>query len=454
MSIESYSAAEFAPRAAQTLPNSIDAERSVLGALLQDQSAVVLAMEMLTAEDFYQPQHAAIFSCMRTLYLQPRAIDVITLDEELNRVGLLAGVGGGEYLVDLIRMMPTTVNVRHHINIVIEKATLRKLIRAAEAISQHSYQERMPVEDILLYAENAVFDIVMKRTGGEQLKHIAEAMTTAYAQIEEMDRNKGSISGVPTGFADLDSLLTGLHPGELVLVGARPSMGKTSFALNIAANAAHAGKSVAIFSLEMPNEQLAMRLMCSDAHVDMQRVRHGSLRSEDWKRLSESIPALASSRMYLDDSSSLSPSQLRSRCRRLKMDKGLDLIIVDYLQLMTSDGRAENRQLEVSEISRKLKGIALDLRVPLVACAQLSRANTQRAEKRPMLSDLRDSGSIEQDADVVMFLHRDNYYRETSESTNLVEVILAKQRNGPLDTVKLNWLEEFTLFTNVYKREE
>lgn len=452
--MESYAPAEFTPRTVQTPPNSIEAERSVLGALLMDQAAVVLGMEMLTAEDFYHPQHAAIFGCMRTLYLQPRAIDIMTLDEELRRTGLLTGIGGAEYLVDLIKNVPTTVNVRHYIDIVIEKATLRRLIRAADAISQHSYQERMPVEDILLFAENAVFDIVMKRSGGEQLEHIGEAITAAYAHMEELDRNKGGISGVPTGFKDLDTLLTGLHPGELILVGARPSMGKTSFALNIATNAAHAGHSVAVFSLEMPNEQLAMRMMCSDAHVNMQSVRNGTLRNEDWKRLSESVPALASSRMYLDDSSSLSPSQLRSRCRRLKMEKGLDLIVIDYLQLMMSDGKAENRQLEVSEISRKLKGIALDLRVPVIACAQLSRANTQRAEKRPMLSDLRDSGSIEQDADVVMFLHRDNYYKENAEATNLMEVILAKQRNGPLGTVKLNWLEEYTLFTNVYKKDE
>lgn len=435
-------------------PQSIDAERSVLGALMKDYNALVYAMEVLQQDDFYQPQHAAIFRAMRTLYMQPRAVDLITMDEELSRTGMLEGIGGTDYLIDLIRLVPTTVNVRHHIGIVLEKSTLRKLIAASEGIASLCYTQQMDTEDILLHAEKSIFDIVMKRTGSEQLRHIGETIKTTYAHIEELDRNKGQIMGVPTGFTQVDRLLTGLHPGELVLIGARPSMGKTSFAINIATHAAHKGKSVAIFSLEMPSDQITMRIMCADARVNMQRVRSGLLRQDDWIRLAETIPLLASTRLYIDDTASLTPSQLRSRCRRLMMEKGLDLVVVDYLQLMSADGRTENRQLEVSEISRKLKAIALELRVPVVACAQLSRANMQRATKRPMLSDLRDSGSIEQDADVVMFLHRESYYEPTSENTNTVEVIISKQRNGPLGTVELLWLEEFTLFANAYEQGE
>ncbi len=272
------------------------------------------------------------------------------------------------------------------------------------------------------------------------------------AQIEELVRNKGRISGVPTGFALLDRLLTGLHAGELVLVGARPSMGNTSFAMNIAAYAAHHGKSVAVFSLEMPKEQLAMRMLCGDARVNMQRIRSGALTDKDWERLAAALSPLSETRMYLDDSASLTPAQLRSRCRRLMMERGLDLIVLDYMQLMTADGRVENRQLEVSEISRKLKGIALELKVPLLACAQLSRANVKRTGSlRPVLSDLRDSGSIEQDADVVMFLHRPYYYNKEEEvDPSEAEVIVAKQRNGPLDIIRLNWNEDFTLFENRY----
>lgn len=435
---------------AQAPPQSMEAERSVLGALLQDYAALTLAMESLQSEDFYHPQHQAIYDAMRQLFSQGRAVDLITMHAELNRAGTLSGVGGMEYLVDLIQLVPTTAHVKHYIEIVQEKSTLRRLITAANAISRNCYSQQMDLEATLLHAEKAIFDIVMQRAGGDQLEIIGEVVKRSYALMEELEKHKGKILGVPTGFSRLDNLLTGLHGGELVLIGARPSMGKTSFAINIATNAAQKGKSVAVFSLEMPKEQIAMRSLCSDARVNMQRARSGSLRPEDWMRLAKALVPMASMRMFIDDTSSLSPSQLRSRCRRLMMDKGLDLIVVDYLQLMSADGRVENRQLEVSEISRKLKGIALELKIPLIACAQLSRANVQRASKRPMLSDLRDSGSIEQDADVVMFLHRESYYDESSEDTNTAEVIIAKQRNGPLDTILLNWLDEFTLFEDRY----
>jgi len=269
-------------------------------------------------------------------------------------------------------------------------------------------------------------------------------------QIQELDRLKGEIAGVPTGFIDLDRLLTGLHPGELIVVGARPAMGKSSFAMNVAEHAAlNKGKVTAIFTLEMPREQIAMRMLCSDAKVDMQRVRRGTLRDEDWTKLAETLGPLAAAPLYIDDTAAITPTQLRSRCRQLKMDKGLDLVVVDYLGLMRADGKTENRQLEVSEISRQLKAIALELKIPVVACAQLSRANKDRVDKRPMLSDLRDSGSIEQDADVVMFLHREEYYNKETEDKNIGEVIISKQRSGPLGTVKLAWLSEFTTFANL-----
>lgn len=448
--METYTGA-YQVETLKTPPQSVEAERSVLGALMQDYNALTQAMELLADDDFYQPQHAAIFKAIRNLYLQSRAVDLVTMDDELTRNGTLQGIGGTTYLIDLIQSVPTTVNIKHYINIMLEKSTLRKLIAAANSININCYSQDMSLEEILRHAEKSVFDIVMKRSGGEQLEPVGEIVKRTFAQMEEIAKNKGQIMGVPTGFSKLDRLLTGLHGGELILVGARPSMGKTSFAINIATNAALKGKSVAVFSLEMPREQIAMRILCSDARVSMQRARSGTLKSDDWMKLAKTLAPMATMPIYIDDTSSLAPSQLRSRCRRLMMEKGLDLIVVDYMQLMSSDGKTENRQNEVSEISRRLKGIALELKLPLVACAQLSRANTQRASKRPMLSDLRDSGSIEQDADVVMFLHRESYYDETSEDTNTAEVIVSKQRNGPLDTILLNWLDEFTLFEDRYE---
>lgn len=303
------------------------------------------------------------------------------------------------------------------------------------------------------HAEKSIYDITLRRTGGDQLKHIREVLYKTYSQIEELARLQGKVAGVTTGFKQLDKLLTGLHGGELVLVGARPSMGKTSFAINIASAAAAKGYGVAVFSLEMPREQIAMRILCGDARVDMQHVRSGTLRDKEWIKLAQTVNPLSNEKIYIDDTAGLTPSQMRSRVRRLKLEKGLDLVVIDYLQLMGADGKSENRQQEVSEISRRLKAIALELEIPILACAQLSRANTQRQVKKPMLSDLRDSGSIEQDADVVMFLHRESYYDAASEETNTAEVIVAKQRNGPLGTIKLNWLSEFTLFEDMYNAD-
>lgn len=431
-------------------PQSIEAERSVLGALLQDGRAVSIAMEMLSVDDFYTPAHQAIYEAIRALAQESVAVDLVTVDAELSRRGTLAGVGGSGYLVELLQYVPTTANVQYYIAIVLEKSTLRQLINASTTISRNCYSQQMELKDILGSAEKAIFDIVMRRTGGEQLVHIREVLYNTYSQIEELARLQGKVAGVPTGFTMLDKLLTGLHGGELVLAGARPSMGKTSFAINIASAAARKGYGVAIFSLEMPREQIAMRMLCGDARVDMQHVRSGTLRDKEWVKLAQTVNPLSNEKVYIDDTAGLTPSQMRSRVRRIMLEKGLDLVIIDYLQLMGADGKSENRQQEVSEISRRLKAIALELKIPILACAQLSRANTQRTVKRPMLSDLRDSGSIEQDADVVMFLHREAYYDQTSEDTNTAEVIIAKQRNGPLGTVKLNWLSEYTLFEDMY----
>ena len=431
-------------------PNSVEAEVSVLGAMLQDSAAVLRATEHQRPEDFYQPEHKEIFSVMMDLYLQRRPIDLVTLHTELARKGSLEGVGGNAYLMKILNSVPTSANVKAYIDIVQEKSTMRKLIQACQKISGECFTQQTPLENILSSAEKAIFDIVMNQTDGETLVPLREVLVKTYDQIDELSRLHGAIGGVPTGFIDLDNLLTGLHPGELVVVGARPSMGKTSFAMNIASHASlKRGKSVAVFTLEMPREQIAMRMLCSDAQVDMQRVRKGTLTDKDWSSLANSVQSMADAPMYIDDTAGITPSQLRSRCRRLKMDKGLDLVVVDYLGLMKADGRVESRQLEVSEISRQLKAIALDMKIPIIACAQLSRANKDRVDKRPVLSDLRDSGSIEQDADVVMFLHREEYYNKDTEDKNIGEVIISKQRSGPLGTVKLAWLSEYTTFANL-----
>ncbi len=431
------------------MPQSLEAERSVLGALLYDTKAMNLSVESLRPDDFFLPAHREIFSCALNLSRNGMAVDLVTMEAELKRLGKLTLVGGTDYLIDLTGMVPTTVNIQDYIRLILEKSVLRQLIQAGDDIRKEAYAQEEELQTILNHAEKRIFDVAMRRTGADALEHIGEVLIRTYSQIETFARNPGGITGVPSGFYDLDRLLTGLHGGELILIGARPSMGKTSFAINICGHAAIKKKKIAIFSLEMPREQIALRLLCGDARVNMQSVRQGTLRDEDWVKLSRSIGPLSASQVFIDDTAGITPAQLRSRCRKMMMEHGLDLIVIDYLQLMGSDTPTENRQQEVSEISRSLKSIALELKVPLIACAQLSRANVQRAVKKPMLSDLRDSGSIEQDADVVMFLHREAYYDETSEEKNIAEVIVAKQRNGPLGTVRLAWLGEYTLFDNL-----
>lgn len=434
-----------------TLPNSVEAEISVLGAMLQDNTAVLRAVEQLTPDDFYQPEHREIFLAMAEMNRQQRPIDLVTLQAEMAHRGTLDGIGGVTYLMKILRDVPTAANISAYIRIVSEMSTLRRLINACRGIIKDCHSQDKDLQEILTNAEKAIFDIVMNRQGGEELQPLSAALEQAYWTIEELVKNKGQVAGVPTGFIDLDDTLTGLHPGELIIVGARPGMGKTSFAMNIAEYAAvRKGKTVAVFTLEMPREQIAMRMLCADARVDMQKVRKGTLDDKDWINLAQSLAPLAASEIYIDDTAAITPTQLRSRCRRLMMEKGrLDLIVIDYLGLMRADGRSENRQLEVSEISRRLKAIALELKIPVMACAQLSRANKERQDKRPQLTDLRDSGSIEQDADVVMFLHREDYYDKNTEKKNIAEVNVAKQRSGPVRVIELAWLSEFTSFANL-----
>ena len=436
-------------------PSSLEAEISVLGAMMQDATVVLRAMESLKAEDFFLAEHQEIFRAMADLARAHKPVDLTTLVTEMRNRGSLEGVGGIQYLTRLMGSVPTTANAGTYLEIVLEKSTLRKLIAAGQGIEKEAYAQQSPVQEVLAGAEKAIFDLVMNRADGGTLKPVREVLVNTFQEIEELARLHGEISGVPTGFIDLDSTLTGLHPGELIIIGARPAMGKTSFAMNIAGYASVVkGKTVAVFSLEMPREQIVMRLLCSEARVNMQKVRKGILEDGEWTKLAKALGPISNAPLYLDDTSSLTPSQLRSRCRRLMMDHGLDLVLVDYLGLIHGDGRTESRNLEVSEISRQLKSIALELKVPIIACAQLSRANKDRIDKRPMLSDLRDSGSIEQNADVVMFLHREEYYNPDTEDKNIAEVIVSKQRSGPLRTVKLAWLSEITTFANLAREDQ
>lgn len=433
----------------RTPPNHPEAERSVLGAMLRSNSASMLAMELLIAEDFYDPANREIFAAMCTLAASGRAIDIVTLDDELTRRGKLDAVGGSTYLIELSTGVPSAANIQAYISIVDEKSTLRKLINAAESILGECYAAEEETQDILENAEKSIYDITMRK-GGQELQPIQPVLISTFEKIEELFKNHGKIEGVPTGYTELDDLLTGLHGGEMILIAARPAMGKTSIGMNFIENAAiRAGKSAAVFSLEMPSEQLAMRMLCTEALVDMQKVRRGQLSDDDWLRLSEAMIKIGPSSLYIDTSPGITVSEMRSKCRRLQLEHGLDVILIDYLSLMTASGRFGSRQEEVASISRSLKALALELKVPIIALQQLSRAPTGRSSHRPMLSDIRESGAIEQDADVVMFLHREDYYDPNTAEKNIAELIIAKQRNGSLGTVKLGWKGEFTKFIDL-----
>ena len=434
---------------ARTPPNHPESERSVLGAAIRSRHAAQLATERLSPSDFYDPANREIFDAMKAIALESRPIDLVTLDAELTRRGRLDAVGGAAYLLELSEGVPSSANVQAYIEIVDEKATLRRLITAAEGILQDSYAGQKENQEILESAEKAIYDITMRK-GGEELQPIQPVLISTFEKIELLVKNNGRIEGVPTGYTELDNLLTGLHPGELVLVAGRPAMGKTSIGMNFVENAAiRAGKKAAVFSLEMPAEQLAMRMLCTEARVDMQNVRRGRLSDSEWELLSDALVSIGSAPIYVDCTPGITVPELRSKARRLQMERGLDLIMIDYLSLMTATGKNGSRQEEVSQISRTLKGLAMELGVPIIALQQLSRAPTSRSNHRPLLSDIRESGAIEQDADVVMFIHREDYYDPDTPDKNIAELIIAKQRNGSLGTVKLGWKGEYTWFMDL-----
>ncbi len=433
----------------RTPPNHPESERSVLGAMIKSPNAAQLAVERLKPDDFYDPSNREIFAAMRSISDGSRPIDLVTLDEELTRRGKLDTVGGAAYLVELTQSVPSAANVQAYIRIVDEKATLRRLIAAAERILQDSYAAQKENQEILEEAEKVVYDITMRK-GGEELKPIQPILISTFEKIELLVKNHGRIEGVPTGYTELDDLLTGLHPGELVLVAGRPAMGKTSIGMNFVENAAIRNKKrAAVFSLEMPAEQLAMRMLCTEARVDMQNVRRGRLSDSEWGQLSDALVNIGSAPIYVDCTPGMTVSEMRSKARRLQMEHGLDLIMIDYLSLMTATGKTGSRQEEVSQISRTLKGLAMELGVPVIALQQLSRAPASRSNHRPLLSDIRESGAIEQDADVVMFIHREDYYNPDTPDKNVAELIIAKQRNGSLGTVRLGWRGEYTWFMDL-----
>lgn len=447
--MEQYTAQNDSVR---VMPNHPESERSVLGAMLRSREAALLAIETLQPEDFYDPANREVYSAMLAMATSSRAIDLVTLDEELTRRGKLDSVGGAAYLIELSRSVPSAANIQAYIRIVDEKSTLRKLIAASEKILQDSYAGEEETPDILAGAEKAIYDITMRKGGGE-LQAIQPVLLSTFEKIELLVKNNGRIEGVPSGYTELDELLTGFHPGEMILVAGRPAMGKTSIGMNFIENAAiRAGKKAAVFSLEMPAEQLAMRMLSTEARVDMQRIRRGQLSDDEWQSLCDAMITIGPSSIHVDTTPGITVSQVRSKCRRLQLEHGLDIIMIDYLSLMSGVGKFGSRQEEVSSISRSIKGLALELGVPIIALQQLSRSPAGRSNHRPMLSDIRESGAIEQDADVVMFVHREDYYNPETEEKNIAEIIVAKQRNGSLGTVKLGWKGEYTWFMDLSPR--
>lgn len=433
----------------RVMPNSIEAEQSVIGCMIMDRDAIVIASEILTADDFYHQQYAAFFDAIVELHNNGQPVDVVTLQDKLREKDIPAEVASMETLGDLIAAVPVTVNVASYANIVKDKAMLRRIIRVNQEIENDCYNGKESVEQILDKTEHDIFQLVQNRETSEFMP-IRQIVMNAIHKIELASKQKGSVTGIPTGFIDLDYQTAGLQPSDLVLIAARPSMGKTAFVLNVAQYAAfHENIPTAIFSLEMSKEQLVNRLFSLESRVDAQKLRTGNLQESEWEKLIEGAGVIGNSPLIIDDTPGISIPELRSKCRKYKLDKDLKLIIIDYLQLMSGSGRTESRQQEISEISRSLKALARELNVPVIALSQLSRAVEQRPDHRPMLSDLRESGAIEQDADVVMFLYRDDYYNHDTELKNISEVIVAKQRNGPIGTVQLAWLPEYTKFANL-----
>lgn len=434
------------------MPNSKEAEQSVIGSMIMDKDAISVAAEMLHKDDFYYQQYGILFEAMLELFTNNQPVDLITLQNKLKEKQVPEDISGLEFVGDLINTVPTSANIRYYATIVQEKSVKRRLIRIMEDIEHECYAGTESLDSILNKTENDVFGILNSRNNGEFIP-IRQIVIRALEKIEKASKHSGTVTGIPSGFLDLDYSTTGFQPSDLILIAARPSMGKTAFVLNIAQYVAiHEKKSVAIFSLEMSKEQLVNRLFSLEARVDAQMLRTGNLSDADWEKLVEGASIIGNSKLIIDDTPGISIHELRSKCRKFKLEHGLDIIIIDYLQLMTGSSRKnESRQQEISEISRSLKGLARELNVPVIALSQLSRAAEQRPDHRPIMSDLRESGAIEQDADVVMFIYRDDYYNKESELKGISEIIIAKQRNGPIGTINLAWLPEYTKFANLEK---
>ncbi|MFA7495256.1 MAG: replicative DNA helicase [Acidithiobacillus sp.] len=433
-------------------PHSIEAEQSVIGALLMDPESADQVVEAVAAEDFYERRHRLIFQAMTNMLGAGRAVDAVTVSEWLQDHEQLADAGGVQYLVLLATETPSAANVLAYARIVRERAILRALIRVGREIAELAYRpEGREARMLLDEAESKVFQLAEgQQRGGEGFKQLKDALPSVIDRIEAIAREKKGVTGLATGFTDLDEKTSGLHPGQLVIVAGRPSMGKTSFAMNIAEHVACVeGKSVAVFSMEMPTEEIVLRALSSRGRVDQHRLRNGTLGNDDWPRIAHAIGELGNALLFADDSAALSPADLRSRARRLKREQGLDLIVVDYLQLMQVPGRGDNRVAEISEISRSLKALAKELSIPVIALSQLNRSLENRTEKRPMMSDLRESGAIEQDADLILFLYRDEVYNKDNEEVKgIAEVIIGKQRNGPIGMVRMSFFGEYTRFEN------
>jgi replicative DNA helicase len=435
----------------RVMPHSVEAEQSVIGAMIMDRDAVTVASEMLTVDDFYQKQYGVLFEAMVELYSEGKPIDLITLQNRLKAKDVPPEISSLEFVRDMITTVPTSANVRYYAEIVAEKALLRRLIKVNEEIAASCYAGTERVEDILDDTEKKIFQ-VLQRNNNTDFVPIKEVVLNALDKIEAASRTKGNVTGLATGFIDLDYKTAGFQPSDLILIAARPAMGKTAFALNIAEYMAfHNNVTVAIFSLEMSKEQLVNRLFSMESRIDAQVLRTGNLSDSDWTSLIEAAGTIGRSNLIIDDTPGISVSELRSKCRKYKLEHNLGIVMIDYLQLMQGSRKAESRQQEISEISRSLKELARELQVPVVALSQLSRAVEQRPDHRPMLSDLRESGAIEQDADMVMFLYRDDYYNHDTDKKDVAEVIIAKQRNGSIGTIELAWLGRLTKFANMQK---
>ena len=433
------------------MPHSAEAEQSVIGAMLMDRDAITIASEILTTEDFYQKQYGILFEAMVELYTENSPVDLVTLQNRLREKDVPPEISSLEFAGELITAVPTSVNVKSYAEIVAEKAALRRLIKVNEEIASACYAGKDSVDQIMEDTEKKIFQVLQRKTNDDFVP-IKDVVLNALDKIEAASRTKGNVTGHATGFIDLDYKTAGFQNSDLILIAARPSMGKTAFVLNIAEYMAfHSNETVAIFSLEMSKEQLVNRLFSLESHVEAQNLRTGNLSDSDWSSLIEAAGIIGKSNLIIDDTPGISVANLRSKCRKYKLEHNLGIIMIDYLQLMTGSRKAESRQQEISDISRSLKEIARELQVPVVALSQLSRAVEQRPDHRPMLSDLRESGAIEQDADVVMFLYRDDYYNHDTDKKNVAEVIIAKQRNGSIGTVELAWLPSFTKFANMQK---